>query len=247
MANYVKQLMREAEKARKCYLEQVAAACKSAEHHILMKKKLVDSLLRQQSSINEYDRLDSELSKELLANGWFFSLEWPMRAVFEFSKIKKERGIEGVIKEIVEYFSVNENIEEVYDEIIKYPLVYDGRKYIVEEAFTAHKNGRYNSSVPLFLIQAEGIYNTWCGVDKLKPSKVKKYFKNSIEIYSTIINDFDVFINSIYRSYGLKDYVPPSTLNRHLILHGRSIDYGTLENSIKSILFVQYILGIVDL
>ena len=104
MANYVKQLMREAEKARKCYLEQVAAACKSAEHHILMKKKLVDSLLRQQSSINEYDRLDSELSKELLANGWFFSLEWPMRAVFEFSKIKKERGIEGVIKEIVEYF-----------------------------------------------------------------------------------------------------------------------------------------------
>ncbi|MBI4745014.1 MAG: hypothetical protein HY786_00345 [Deltaproteobacteria bacterium] len=198
-----------------------------------------------QKAIREQERLYRELNKALIPHGWFISPAWPAKCVHEFEEIRKTEGIEGIIKALIETFSEHEYIKEAYENIIT-NLIVNNRKHIIVDAFDAHLNGKYYLSVPIFLIQAEGIYNDCMGVDRLKANNVKKRFKNCPEIYESMIDPFNEFIQFLYKGYSIKKN-PPSLLSRHIIIHGNSVDYGTPENSIKAILFVEYVLSMVNL
>lgn len=232
-------------KNRKRYLELAMLARKSVEKYVAT---YLEQQLEQQKARAEYNSLDQELSKELIARGWFFSPEWPTTAVREFSKTKKERGMDGVIKEIIEFYSDSENVKATCEEIIGNSLISNERKSIIEEAFTAHLERKYNLSVPIFLIQAEGLFIEQIQAELYKnKKKVMSRFRGSHDIYSSMIDSFADFIQLISKSYGPSKNVPPLILNRHIILHGRSVDYGTIENSIKGILLIEYVLNMIKL
>ena len=126
-----------------------------------------------------------------------------------------------------------------------------------DEAFKNFRNKRYSSSILLLLTQVDGI-----AYDKTKKlfftNDNKKAREQEIyqpEIYSEFekINDSFVhlFLHPFKNSTAINDKIAkldkyPSSLNRHLIMHGRSYDFGNYLNNIKVISFVSYFVDLVD-
>ncbi len=120
------------------------------------------------------------------------------------------------------------------------------RAKILRSAFKNHLRKDYNSSIPLFLTQADGIcfesiktklYSTENkGVPKI--SKIIKELPPgsfSSLMLGPLLKQRLITATEIKRD----DF--SGTLNRHDIFHGISLDYGSKVNSFKSISWIQYI------
>ncbi len=112
----------------------------------------------------------------------------------------------------------------------------------ISSAFKAHARGEYELSIPVFLTQIDGIcyeiaqFYFFLGSDK---SKKQKYLDNmpSNSLVEAIISP--VIGTSPINKSGVSDTY--TKLNRHLVLHGKSVDYGTEINSLKVISLLYYI------
>ncbi|WP_299665797.1 hypothetical protein [uncultured Psychromonas sp.] len=117
------------------------------------------------------------------------------------------------------------------------------RKRVLKAAFRLHHAGEYYGSIPIFLAQAEGIFN-----EEFKRS----IFSNSSRSYEKInkirqFNEgifFDAFLSSTFVSNQIgddkskcSDTLKQKGPNRNGIMHGdvRHTDYGSETNSLKSI------------
>jgi hypothetical protein len=122
------------------------------------------------------------------------------------------------------------------------------RSDVLLNAFRAHERGEFTLSVPVFLIQADGI----C----LDTAKVQLYSKhNKKPKIAGVLNDIatggitDVFLSPLASNIPLTadptertgpDF-PKGALNRHQVLHGEVTDYGTKANSFKTVSLFSYI------
>jgi hypothetical protein len=125
---------------------------------------------------------------------------------------------------------------------IDYPL----RADIICDAFNAHKRGEYSLSVPVFLIQAEGIC---MDITKYPLYKKRNKIPFIAEYVQKIPEPASIFL------YPFTQLLPTTVsekdrglnfkgLNRHQVLHGESVDYGTEKNSYKAISLLTYIANI---
>ena len=130
---------------------------------------------------------------------------------------------------------------------IKQALVdqFPHRASIIQEAFDAHWDGRYNSSVLLFLVQADGICQEAIGNGK------SIYSRRTITDASNLVDHVPegilraLFIGLMWEDWPLtlsQTRRPDgfSELNRHQVVHGESTDYGTEENSLKAMSFLNF-------
>jgi hypothetical protein len=177
----------------------------------------------------------------LSKHGWFYDLD--MQSTLNIQEIilfyENEKSEEAE-KMLINYF--NHNIEKIKSQIIER---FPDRAKIISAAFRAHENSTYELSVPVFLAQADGI----C-FDLIKYSLFTKT-KNKPEtsIYVDSITT-DAFRSALL--FPLTEPLPISAskkerdenfseLNRHQVLHGEVVDYGTEINSLKSISLINYI------
>ena len=117
------------------------------------------------------------------------------------------------------------------------------RKAILEAAFRLHHAGEYYGSIPIFLAQAEGVFN-----EEFKRS----IFNNKSRSYEKIneirnFNEgmfFDAFLSSTFVKNQIgadksicSDEQKQRGPNRNGVMHGdiRHVDYGSEINSLKSI------------
>ena len=123
---------------------------------------------------------------------------------------------------------------------------YPSRKAILADAFEAHRNGKYTLSVPVFLAQADGIF---AEESRGGPSVfMERERKTAAADHSdrapvTVVKRWlAVFGNVLPLWMSRKDRSSASFegLNRHLVLHGESVDYHTEENSLKAISLLRY-------
>jgi hypothetical protein len=110
------------------------------------------------------------------------------------------------------------------------------------EAFSAHKKKQYFASTILFLSQADGICEG-------KVFRGKKVFNNYIESKkaSTLIRSVLGQVSPIdidTRNPDRANYF--SDLNRHGVMHGLHVDYGTEENSLKALSLLCFISDFVN-
>jgi len=156
----------------------------------------------------------------------------------------------------VENFLISKYDDEKIDEILikwKKKQWLGKRISILEQAIWAHKEHRFNLSVPAILFQIEGIIAEGYGhYGKMYGRQLERYACKLLS--DTSISSFDEAIQHFFLNFILIDFEhgspAQSSLSRHAILHGGDANYGTIENSLKCILLLDYILdkcGVISL
>ena len=203
------------------------------------------------------NQLPSDLEKlitDLSNRGWFIY-------ILEGDFIDLPSKVNGLIgKSSDEQDKFLENYIRLKADDFKRQLIetYPNRVNQIKDAFDTHDTGKYYSSIPTFILLAEGI-----GRDLL-PNKIgifEKYSQKAKKIKSGIPKTDDLFDNFsftdpleevIFAPFRIKTEITENTdkyitaedkkiFNRHLILHGLSDNYGTEVNSLKAIALTYFV------
>lgn len=118
------------------------------------------------------------------------------------------------------------------------------RLFILKKAVEAHSIGDFVLSVPVILVQIEGViaegmkHTGWMG-----GTRIRKYLETlangyAVEPFSSSAMDF---VNSTVLEQFEWGSPLSSSLSRHAILHGAATEYGTEVNSLKALLLFDFV------
>lgn len=135
-----------------------------------------------------------------------------------------------------------EYLKKMVDDWKSSPLL-RSRSHILESAIKAHVQGEYVLAIPVFLTQIEGIiasgfrFTGWMNGKKLKEHldsvlHEALIIKNENEAFRGFFTN--ILMATFFHGNSMK--IQP---NRHAILHGADIQYGTEANSLKLILVIE--------
>jgi hypothetical protein len=147
-------------------------------------------------------------------------------------------------------YSADQFIMETFDqgsvvELEKLTTRFPARAKAIIAAFDAHRRGEYYLSIPVFFAQTEGICKEIIGsrffsVKKGKPTTTSWASAREQDDYVNLLLKPLVEIGEARR---IQEMGKPSGVNRHDVLHGDSLDYGTKVNSYKAFSLLTYIGG----
>lgn len=189
-----------------------------------------------------FERYPQDLREGLIAMnqyGWYLDLQMGVSKPLRFRQGLDEGRLEDAEAEMVRHF--DERSPGIRAELID---AYPHRRAIIDAAFDAHLNGQHLVSIPVLLAQVDGICfdvvnaHFFMGKDR---SRVVAY---ATELAGTELaraflapleSGMTVALSQKSRPEGF------NRLNRHMVLHGESIDYGTKENGLRAISLLNYI------
>ena len=204
------------------------------------------ALKKIQESLRELPERTRTALITLGNHGWFLDLEMPLPGLWEIQKALDEGDINDIEKELIEYFT--QRLEIIEESIInKFPH----RSKIIRAAFIAHARKEYELSIPVFLSQTDGICHEvieqhfFMKQDK-KPKTAIYVEKIATDTYraallAPLAQTLPIGASQNERHEGFTE------LNRHMVLHGESIDYGTKKNSLKAISLINYVSHVLKL
>lgn len=183
------------------------------------------------------------IQDKLAGLGWYFIDDI---ALSDFLILKE--GTKEEIDKVMSEYAIS-----IIDEVVKgVQNNYEERYHIIQDAIEAHNKDLFSLSIPIFLIQADGIcdemlnvslYSKYKGVPKTKEAK-KSVFQeideNSLE-YILYMRPLDI-ITSMSMKY--EEGAQKNYLNRHGIIHGIDTNYNSKINSMKCIVLLKYLLDI---
>ena len=180
---------------------------------------------------------DRRLVGVLVERGWYPD---PRMALAQLTLLSSYRDSEpDAIEEIM-----REVFRERLDGIeAKLADDHPQRAAILREAFEAHRQSNFNLSVPVLLAQADGIWR-----DRIDRNLFSGGTEHAIQARVAQVEDANsrelvLALNSPDWPLAQPESRRPedfSGLNRHLVLHGQATDYGTEENSLRAIAFLNY-------
>ena len=193
-----------------------------------------------------FRKLPEKIRNALLVlgdHGWYLDLKMPLPALWELEKALNEGSVDEAERFLVEYF------RERVPEITKaFKAAHPHRSKIVEAALAAHARGEYELSIPVFLAQADGICQELIGVQLFKKRAKRPALAAYVEAIAAdtlrhaLIYPLAHPLPISYAAYERKANF--DDLNRHQVLHGESVDYGTEVNSLKGISLLNYVVQI---
>lgn len=178
----------------------------------------------------------------LAQHGWYLDFNMPLPSLWEIKKAISSGEIDEVEEALVEYFeSQLEKIEKAIN------AQFPHRSHIIGSAIEAHRNGEYYLSIPVLLAQTDGICKEV--VDQYLFMKKKKDRKPRTAIYVEQVAA-DTYRAALLSPLAASTPISASEherddgfnlLNRHMVLHGESLDYGSKVNSLKAISLINYV------
>lgn len=173
-------------------------------------------------------------------SGWYMDMEMPIDSIWEIVNDLNDGNVEDVDLELTDYF--NEKQAELLETIAeKYP----NREHIVRSALTAHERKEYYLSIPVLLAQSDGICKNAVGhylfMKQNQKPKVALYVETltadtfQSALLSPLTVSAPIHASEHQRGPGFNQ------LNRHMVLHGESLDYGTELNGAKAISLINYV------
>lgn len=132
------------------------------------------------------------------------------------------------------------------------------REKILRSSFAAHRRGEFELSVPVLLAQSDGACLDLTGyqffIKEAGKPQVARYVVDATSnafseaFFSPLanvlpINESEKGRNRMIQDQGLTTW---RELNRHMVLHGESFDYGTQVNSLKAVSLINYLVGALD-
>ena len=126
------------------------------------------------------------------------------------------------------------------------------RKKSIRAAISAHKNRQFELAIPTLLPLIDGLAaEIVVGTPNHKKKTIyakdaaKRYNADEAEVWSECVEQ--VVFSLMYKDYDfMKARRPPSSVNRHGILHGRIVDYGSELNSYRVILLLDVMVRIAE-
>ncbi|MFC2158964.1 hypothetical protein ACFLT9_14125, partial [Acidobacteriota bacterium] len=166
---------------------------------------------------------------------------------------------------IEEFF--HHNIQERYEDIKdKVADRFPNRINIINKAFEAHERKDYALSIPVMLSQSDGIVHDILNTDFLKLSKVEEKLKKNFQAMldnnektrnGMNFNEYYSFqlIQHLYYdgvfhhpfSYTRSSGDRHKLFNRHLILHGRIVNYDIESNSVRAISLLDFLSNVKEI
>lgn len=197
---------------------------------------------------NSFQELPKHIQEVLLLlgeNGWYLDLEMPLPTLWYLRDILDEGNLLKAENILVKYFE--NRLCELEKSILK---KFPSRKHLLKPAFNAHRREGYCLSIPIFLAQADGICKEAVGQCLF----MKSNRKPQTAIYVDQIAN-DTFMAALLSPLAKTLPINASEnerprrfngLNRHMVLHGESLDYGSKVNSLKAISLVNYVSCLTD-
>jgi len=176
----------------------------------------------------------------LAQHGWYLDFNMSLPSLWEIKEVISSGEIEEVEEALVEYFeSQLEEIEKSF--ITQFPH----RSHIISSAIKAHRNGEYFLSIPVLLAQTDGIckevVDQYLFMKKDRKPQTAIYVEQVAKdtykaaLLSPLAASTPISASEHERKVGF------NLLNRHMVLHGESLDYGSKVNSLKAISLVNYV------
>jgi hypothetical protein len=176
----------------------------------------------------------------LAQHGWYLDFNMPLSSLWEIKTAISSGEIEEVEEALVEYFG--NQLEEIEKAI---NAQFPHRSHIIGSAIEAHRNGEYYLSIPALLAQTDGICKEVVGqylfMKKDKKPRTAIYVEQvAADTYRAALLSPLAASTPISASEHERDDCL-NLFNRHMVLHGESLNYGTKGNSLKAISLINYV------
>jgi hypothetical protein len=177
----------------------------------------------------------------LAQHGWYVDPEMVITLPFDLAKLFDEGKSSEAETFLTDYFE--RKSVEICEHLSK---GFPSRSRIMEAAFKAHRERDFALSVPVFLIQADGICWDLAGVQLYSKRRDGHTTKVMQAISNLELGDMrGALLHAITDvfpiAFGIEERKQaPDCLNRHAVLHGESVSYDTLENSCKAISLLAF-------
>lgn len=172
-------------------------------------------------------------------NGWFIDLEFPGSGAGTLVALITE-GKEVEAWELLEQYFEQRRPAIESELVERFPR----RQKLLRSFFRSHDAGDFDLAIPLGLIQADGICQDVYGTElyrvKKKASPLSRVIKQKKVdwLWAAAVTPLrDALPLALHQPRSSKKF------NRHLILHGMNLDYGTRENSFRVISLLSYLQG----
>jgi hypothetical protein len=180
-----------------------------------------------------------KLSANLAGRAWYFGPDMPMAVMHKLTAAFNAGDfdrIDKIMSGYIQHFlgDIKRQCEKMFP--LRWP--------VLSSAFKAHKGKEYDLSIPVFLAQADGMCTEVFGV---------KFFqrRNRVPATASKLGDleFDELAHAVLEPLriggGLSAYDNEpqiqGCLNRHHVLHGLSVKYGTEMNSLRAISLIGFL------
>lgn len=195
--------------------------------------------------IEELPSKTREIVLALAERGWFFDFWFDLSTISEIHDLLKCGEFNRIEQMLRDHYELN--IGRIEDRAIE---LFPHRASLVASGLAAYRNGDYALSILALFTQADGMCNEVLGghffrSDRKKP-RTAKYVSGiqhddflramlcPLEI-TTAIN-----ANENERGEEL------TALNRHMVLHGDTVDFGTKDNALKAISLLEYVVCVCE-
>ncbi|WFU40101.1 hypothetical protein QA640_38775 [Bradyrhizobium sp. CB82] len=181
-------------------------------------------------------------------SGWYMDLGMRLDAPLGLGRSLKEGEIEHAENALAKYFDAR--VDQIERFLVE---AHPRRAKVLSSAFAAHRAGQFDLSIPVLLAQTDGICRDEAGQYLFMGPRGREYKrykgKPSIAVFVDEVTS-DAFLSAVLSPLGEKLPINASeservegwtALNRHMVLHGESVDYGTKINSLKAISLINYV------
>jgi hypothetical protein len=178
-------------------------------------------------------------SETFLGHGWFIDMEFPAASSVRVAELYEAGDVSRADNLLVEYYK--RRLDAIQQTLV---ACYEDRASVLQKAFALHREGEYDVSVPLFLIQADGICATAFGREFFRAKS------GALAVHKQLANmEVDWIWDAMLQPFRV---VPPiaapsrrnTSYNRHRILHGVSLDYGSEANSLRAVSLLAFLQGL---
>jgi hypothetical protein len=176
----------------------------------------------------------------LAQHGWYLDFNMQLPSLWEIKMAISEGKINEVENGLVEYFE--NQLEEIEKSIT---TQFPHRAHIIRSAIKAHRDGNYYLSIPVLLAQTDGIckevVDQYLFMKKDKKPRTAIYVEQlaadtyKAALLSPLAASMPINASEYEREEGF------NLLNRHMVLHGESIDYGNQINGLKAVSLINYV------
>lgn len=184
-----------------------------------------------------------ERTRESLAmlaqHGWYLDPEMTLPGIADVVLHFARGQVTEANDELMAYF--DQRRETILSTLC---TAFPQRANIFTSAFEVHAAGKYELSIPILLAQADGICLELTGVQLYSKRDGKTQVSEAVATF-----DVDGFTAALLHpltevfpiTFSAKERVGRlNILNRHAILHGESVDYGTHINGCKAISLLSF-------
>ena len=207
-------------------------------------------LLTSYSGCRNNREKNRECFIKLAENGWFPDLGMPTDNLSTIIHAVENCPNEA---ETLAITFLRERVDAIELELSR---SYSDRSHLFRDAFEPHRERKYSLSIPVFLAQSDGIFWERYSKQLFREGHRKTACDQAIVQHApegflaamlcALSVSAPLWMSSNDRDKWMKGHGKEGSfvqLNRHLVLHGASVDYDTEKHSLQAISLLSYLLS----